>query len=106
MYDLPNTVAPVQPGALCVPVHDELIVCEWAAMVWVRGGCVGVGLRRVQRRERLHGLALGQPPAGWVCVAEMGRRDEGAGQLYVQGCIPRLSANISLMAEALYEVLK
>lgn len=28
MKDLPNTVASVKPGGLCVSMHDELIVCK------------------------------------------------------------------------------
>lgn len=65
----PNTVAPVEPAALCVAVQDELIVCEGAAVV-VGGG--GVRVRRVQRAERLQRLALGQAPARRVRVAETG----------------------------------
>lgn len=57
--DPPNAVAAVEPGPLTVAVHDELIVSEWAAVVvGVRGGVVEV--RRVERREGLHGFALGQ----------------------------------------------
>lgn len=80
-FNLPNTVAPVKPGALSVAVHDELIVCEWAAVVWVRGGGVVVRLRGVERRERLHGLAFGEAAARRVCVAEMDTWWGHAGQL-------------------------
>lgn len=36
-----------------------------------------VRLRRVQRRERLHRLALGQATTRRICVAEKGKSDDG-----------------------------